>query len=157
MLFPNLLNPAAFLGWVSITLEIWTQYTWLFVCQYLFVLQLDCYNPGVCFLTQFQIQNCLKTLGWIILQHHQICHPMQGPFKLLFGEEEKTTIAFEKKMLKCINRGSKDHMKQALNLTFLPPNVKMGQCIPDQTYWKTARPHPALNHPLWSLNLTFSS
>lgn len=47
------------------------------------------------FLTQFQIQNCLKTLGWVILQCQQIQHLMQGPFKLLFEEKK---IAFEKKL-----------------------------------------------------------
>lgn len=41
------------------------------------------------FLTQFQIQNCLKILGLVILEYYQICHPTWRPFKLLF-EGEKT-------------------------------------------------------------------
>lgn len=134
------------MGWISITLEIWTQYTWLFVCQYLFVLLLDCSNPGVCFLTQFQIQNCLKTLGWIILQYHQICHPMQGPSKLLSEGKKNQNNCFWKENAKVHHRDSEDHMKKALNLKFLPPNVKMltmySRSNALKYLWTTPQPHP---------------
>lgn len=64
------------------------------------------------FLTQFQIQNCLKTLGSVILQN-QICHPTRGPFKLLFEEEKKWGKEKKtwKEKAKVQHQGSEEHMK----------------------------------------------
>lgn len=59
---------------------------------------------------------------------------MRGPSKLLSEEKKTKKQLLLKRNAKVHHRDSEDHMKKALNLKFLPPNVKMGQCILDQMH-----------------------